>query len=128
MNSLMEMAITCLKVVQIWGVSSISPGEGKSGRHLCQNHLHQILITFQNAFCFQSSQPHFFSFFQCSPASFDSFTLLSACLMYKIPVNFYGFEVCCWMSAPGLEYILLQPLPNNTWKYFVLLIWNEPEL
>lgn len=48
----METATTCPKAVQIWGVSSISPGEGKAGRHLCQNLPHQILITFTNAFCF----------------------------------------------------------------------------
>lgn len=97
-NNLMEMATAFLKKIEIWGVSGTFRGSAGS-----QNHPHQRLLTSKLFFLFPEFTATFSSFFQCLAACFDSYTLLSACLIYKIPVYFNGFEVYCWLSARELE-------------------------
>lgn len=94
----METATTCSKAIQIWGVSSISPGGGKAGRHLCQNHPHQILITFTNAFCFHSWQPYFsLSFSVHLPVLIASpFFLHVLCTKFRFIVQNSGLFVWFW--------------------------------
>lgn len=103
------------------GVSSISPGEGETGRHICQTHPLQLLHNLPECILTVSrAHNHMFFFFNCSSASFYSCTFLSVlCAKFQFILMVSQSVVGCQILNQNCN--LLQPLFKMMSRNFCFL-------